>query len=181
MITIRRAVPRDAEILAEFASRTYAETFGEFTDPRDLEEFLSSQYGTRQQRVEITSSEIRTLIVENEDQMIGYAQVRRGPVPECVSGEFPLELWRFYIDRPWQGKGAAQDLMKAAKASAIELGGRTLWLGVWEDNSRAIAFYARHGFRIAGTKDFWVGKDRQRDQVMICDLTNSIEFDSERT
>jgi ribosomal protein S18 acetylase RimI-like enzyme len=170
MINIRRAVPRDAEALTEFASRTYAQTFGEFTDPRDLEEFLSTRYSIRQQRAEMANSDIRTLIVELDGQMIGYAQIRRGDAPACVSGESPIELWRFYIDKPWQGKGAAQDLMKAAKASAIELGGWTLWLGVWEENGRAIAFYTQQGFHIAGTKDFWVGKDRQKDRVMVCRL-----------
>jgi ribosomal protein S18 acetylase RimI-like enzyme len=181
MINIRRALLRDAETLAAFASRTYAQTFGVFTNPCDLEEFLATQYGTRQQRAEISSSEVQTLIVELEGQMIGYAQVRRGPVPECVSGESPVELWRFYIDGPWHGKGAAQDLMQAAKESAFELGGRTLWLGVWEENGRAIAFYTRQGFRIVGTKDFWVGKDCQKDQVMVCDLTKYIEIDRDKT
>ncbi len=170
MIIIRRAVPRDAENLAEFASRTYAQTFGKFTDPHDLEEFLSSRYGTRQQLAEISSSDVRTLIVELEGQLLGYAQVRQTPAPACVAGEAPVELWRFYIDRPWHGKGAAQDLMNAAKASAVELGGRTFWLGVWKENRRAIAFYTRQGFRIVGTKDFWVGKDRQSDCVMVADL-----------
>jgi ribosomal protein S18 acetylase RimI-like enzyme len=170
MSVIRNAIPQDAENLAAFASRMYSQTFGEFTDPMDLNEFLSKRYGASRQMAEIKDESIQTLIVEFEDQIIGYAQVRKGPAPDCVEGELPIELWRFYIDKPWQGKGAAQDLMDAAKASAIELGGRILWLGVWENNGRAIAFYTRQSFRIVGTKDFWVGKDRQRDQVMVSDL-----------
>jgi len=167
MIIIRRAVPGDAENLAAFASRTYAETFGQFTDPHDLEEFLSSKYGTRQQLAEISNSGIRTLIVESEEQLIGFAQVRQAPAPACVSGEAPVELWRFYIDKPWHGKGVAKELMKAAKAAAVDLGGRTIWLSVWEENTRAITFYTKRGFRDVGSTVFWVGKDRQTDRVMV--------------
>lgn len=167
---IRRAVPQDAENLAAFASRMYAQTFGNFTDPDDLEEFLSVTYGASQQREEITSENIRTLIAEFEDQIMGFAQLKQGSAPDCVSSESPIELWRFYIDKPWQGKGMASDLMDAAKVAAIELGGTSLWLGVWEINSRAIAFYKKQGFVIVGEKDFWVGKDRQSDRVMVVNL-----------
>lgn len=167
---IRRAVPQDAENLAAFASRMYAQTFGNFTDPDDLEEFLSVTYGASQHREEITSENIRTLIAEFEDQIMGFAQLKQGSAPDCVSGEAPIELWRFYIDKPWQGKGMASDLMDAVIVAAIELGGRTLWLGVWEMNTRAIAFYKKEGFEVVGAKDFWVGNDCQRDRVMVVNL-----------
>jgi ribosomal protein S18 acetylase RimI-like enzyme len=148
----------------------YTQTFGDFTDPEDMDEFLSTMYHTSQQEEEIASENIRTLIVEAEDQIIGFAQVRSGLVPECVVGELPIELWRFYVDQLWQGRGIAQDLMNAAKAGAVGLGGRTIWLGVWEDNARAISFYSKSGFRDVGSKSFWVGKDRQTDRVMVSDL-----------
>jgi ribosomal protein S18 acetylase RimI-like enzyme len=60
--------------------------------------------------------------------------------------------------------------MAASLDAARELGGRTLWLSVWERNPRAIAFYEKTGFRNAGTKDFWVGSDRQTDFVLVADL-----------
>jgi ribosomal protein S18 acetylase RimI-like enzyme len=60
--------------------------------------------------------------------------------------------------------------MSAALAAARELGGRSLWLSVWERNPRAIAYYAKSGFRDLGTADFWVGSDRQTDRIMALDL-----------
>jgi ribosomal protein S18 acetylase RimI-like enzyme len=170
MAVIRRAVLQDAANLAVFASRAYATTFGEFTDPEDLDEFLAVTYGIRQQSAEITNNNIQTLIVELEDRIIGYAQIRRGPTPDCILDEASVELWRFYIDNPWQGKGIAQDLMNAAKAVAIELGGQTIWLSVWEENARAIKFYFKNGFRDVGAREFWVGRDCQTDRIMVFDI-----------
>jgi ribosomal protein S18 acetylase RimI-like enzyme len=98
--------------------------------------------------------------------LIGYAQVRHSSPPECVSGPSPVELWRFYVDLPYQGRGVAQRLMRAVHLAAQALGGQTIWLSVWEHNPRAIAFYKKCGFADVGSKDFWLGSDRQTDRVM---------------
>jgi ribosomal protein S18 acetylase RimI-like enzyme len=60
--------------------------------------------------------------------------------------------------------------MAAVLRAAVELGGVTLWLGVWERNPRAIAFYQKCGFRDVGSHDFWFGNDRQTDRVMVTAL-----------
>jgi ribosomal protein S18 acetylase RimI-like enzyme len=63
-------------------------------------------------------------------------------------------------------------LMEAAISTAREWRADVLWLGVWERNDRAIAFYEKQGFRIVGAQDFMLGSDRQRDHVMARDLTS---------
>ena len=64
------------------------------------------------------------------------------------------------------GQGVAQTLMAAAVETARSGGARTLWLGVWERNERAIAFYRKSGFEDAGTQTFVLGTDHQRDFVL---------------
>ncbi|MBK7331222.1 MAG: GNAT family N-acetyltransferase [Betaproteobacteria bacterium] len=83
----------------------------------------------------------------------------------------PIELQRFCVDRPAHGTGVAQTLMAAARRAAREFGGEHLWLGVWERNPRAIAFYAKAGFRDVGSTVFQVGPDRQTDRVLVAPLT----------
>ena len=91
-------------------------------------------------------------------------------IPDCVTGPEPIELWRFYVDRPWHGRGIAQALMERVKAAARERGAKTLWLGVWERNDRARAFYAKCGFADAGEHIFLFGTDPQTDRVMVTSL-----------
>ncbi|MFL6196841.1 MAG: GNAT family N-acetyltransferase [Thermoanaerobaculia bacterium] len=163
---IRRAGAADAAALAELAARTYTDTFADSTDPADLAAFLADSYGVPQQTRELTDSETITFVAETASGLAGFTQVRRGEAPPCVQGEAPVEIWRFYVDRTWHGRGVAQSLMAAAWDAARELGGRTFWLSVWEHNARAMAFYAKFGFRDIGSKDFWVGSDRQTDRIM---------------
>jgi glutathione peroxidase len=165
--SIRRAVPADAPALAEFAARTFEETFGEGNDPAHMAEHLARSYGVPQQTRELSDPGCHTLLLESGDALAGYAQVRRHPAPPCVTGDAPVELARFYLDRPFHGSGLARPLMAAVASAAAQLGGRTVWLGVWERNPRAIAFYTKCGFRDAGSTEFFVGPDRQTDRVLV--------------
>ena len=78
-----------------------------------------------------------------------------------------MEVHRFYVDRPAHGSGIARMLMSEVRRAALELGGRHVWLGVWERNARAIAFYKKTGFIDVGSHDFYVGSDRQTDRVLV--------------
>jgi ribosomal protein S18 acetylase RimI-like enzyme len=167
---IRRGIPADAAALARFAARTFAETFGSANDPAHLAEHLSTAYGIPQQQRELSDPNCRTLLVDADGELAGYAQVRRHPPPPCVTGPRPVELARFYVDRPWHGRGIAAHLMTGVAEAAAELGGQTLWLGVWERNPRAIAFYTKSGFSDTGHTEFFVGPDRQTDRVLVANL-----------
>jgi diamine N-acetyltransferase len=166
-LLIRRAVLGDAAALAELAARTFTDAFGADNRPEDLQVHLSSAYGVAQQSAEIADPNVVTLLADRGGALIGYAQVRRRTVPACVTQDRPIELQRFYLDRSAHGTGVAKELMAAVHGGARELGGRHLWLGVWERNARAIAFYSKMGFTKVGSHDFHVGSDQQTDDVMV--------------
>ena len=169
-VQMRRAVPADAAALAEFAARTFREAFGAENSPSDMADHLHWSYGVEQQTRELLSPDYVTLLAEADGDIAAFAQVRRGEAPPCVTSEPPVELLRFYVDKRWHGRGLARRLMEEVRDAVRALGGREVWLGVWERNPRAIAFYAKCGFRDVGTKDFYVGPDRQTDRVMVADL-----------
>jgi diamine N-acetyltransferase len=164
---IRPGTTADAELLAAFARRTFAETFAAQNDPGRLAAFLDATYGAEQQGRELADPGWTTLLAEDDGELAGFAQVRARPAPPCVTVAAPLELGRLYVDRRWHGTGVAGALMDEVLRVAGERGGRSLWLGVWQENPRAIAFYRRWGFEIAGDQVFEVGGDPQTDWVMV--------------
>src|SRR5687768_9009640 len=139
-VVIRRATDADAHRLAEFARRTFEETFGADNGATDMALHVAKSFGCEIQLREIRDRGMVTLLAELGPTMAGFAQVRQGGAPACVMGDSPVELLRFYVDRPFHGRGIAPALMRVVERMARELGGRTLWLGVWERNPRAIAF-----------------------------------------
>lgn len=166
-IDVRAGVPGDAAALAELAARTFRETFAAENRAEDMALHLARSYGPSQQQRELADPGVSTLLVDVDGELAGYAQLRAGAAPACVTGEAPIELWRFYVDRPWQGRGVAGALMRRVQSEAYERGGRTLWLGVWERNERAKAFYAKSGFVDAGSHLFMVGTDAQTDRILV--------------
>ena len=170
-IPIRRAVLDDVPALAAFGARTFEDAFAAGNTREDMTAYLAAAYGEAQQRAEVLDSHIATLIAEHGAEIAAFAQVRRGRgTPPCVATQAPVELWRFYVDRPWHGTGLAQQLMRAACDTARELGGASVWLSVWERNPRAIAFYTKCGFADVGVKSFQVGSDCQTDRVLVAPL-----------
>lgn len=127
---------------------------------------LARSYGLAQQTAELAHPGISTLLASADGVLAGFAQLRQGLPPPCVTATRPIELWRFYVSRPWHGRGVAQALMAGAVAAARQRDGAVLWLGVWERNPRAQAFYRKSGFTDVGSQQFLVGTDTQTDRVM---------------
>ena len=169
-IVVRRAVASDAEALAIFAAKTFADTFASDNRAQDMEAHLSASYGVPQQTKELIDPTVITLLAHSGERLVAFAQVRRRSGPACVTHEQAVELHRFYVDRLAQGSGVAVTLMSEVHDAASRLGGRHLWLGVWERNLRAIAFYAKMGFVKIGSHDFYVGPDRQTDHVLVASV-----------
>lgn len=164
-IVIRNAEPRDSAALSDLARRIYIDTFGATDNPEDQRLFLSKAYTPEKQREEICDPKMITLLVECDGTLGAYAQLRIGHTLDCVRGPDPLEIMRFYVEKSFHGQGVAQQLMAEIEEIAGGLGAKTLWLGVWERNERAKAFYRKFGFREVGKKDFHVGTDQQTDLV----------------
>lgn len=166
-VTIRRAGPGDAAALAELAARVFGATFAASNDPDDLAEYLAGTFGAERQRAEIAAPGASTLLAfAGADGPVGFAQLRDGPPPDCVATPGPVEIWRFYVDHAWHGRGLAGRLMRAALDDVAARGGGSAWLGVWEHNERAIAFYRKWGFADVGSHEFRLGSDVQTDRIM---------------
>lgn len=171
-VQIRRAIANDALALAQFGARTFSEAFGADNTPADLALHLERAWHPRLQRAEIADVGLDTLLVcDSQGQIAGFAQLRAACAPECVATVRPAEIKRFYVDKPWQGRGVARQLMDAVLEQARAHHAREVWLGVWERNLRGQAFYRKCGFRQVGTQIFVVGNDPQTDHVMLLELT----------
>ena len=163
---VRRATPDHAVALAALARRTFEETFGPANDPAHMAAHLATSYGEAQQRAEILDPEMVTLLFEQDGVLGGYAQLRRHPPPPEIPGRSPIQLERLYVDSAHHGRGVGQRLMQAVHAAAREMGGDTIWLTVWTENPRAIAFYRKCGFDTVGSTIFLLGSDPQVDHLM---------------
>jgi GNAT superfamily N-acetyltransferase len=167
---IRPAVLEDAALLADLGARTFRETFEDICSPRDLELFLEDTYGEAKQRAELADPARPAWVLELNGMPAGFLQLRLGHREPCVTGPRPAELQRIYVLRSVQASGLGAALMETALDHARCWGADVLWLGVWENNAKALAFYAHHGFREVGDHVFRIGLQVDRDLILALDL-----------
>ena len=173
MLTIRQAHSDDSEALAYIAKRTFRETFATKDNLTDTEFYCSKNFGTEIQRQEILDPNCATLLAEVKGQLVAFAQVRLHSPKDCVAADQPSELHRLYVGKEWHGRGVAHKLMSKILSTASDAGADHIWLGVWEHNPRAIAFYGKYEFRVVGEHIFQFGSDPQRDLVMAAEVEKS--------
>lgn len=165
-IIIRHGTVGDAAMLSRLAATSFADTFAADNDARDMASYMDEAFGEQQQRAELLDDRLLVLIAECDGETAGYAVLREGPADDCIGVTDAIEVARLYADRRWIGAGVGSALMQACLDEAAARGRSTLWLGVWEHNARAIAFYRRWGFTQRGTHSFVLGRDHQTDHVM---------------
>lgn len=189
VFSFRPATAADAAELAAFAERVFIETFGPDNTPEDMDAYARSTFSPDLQTREIAEPDALMLLAFAADadadadvdgdasdraRLAGYAHLMRSEVPSEVSevggdGDV-LEVRRFYVGKEWQGSGLAKTLMLEIMRHARARGARRVWLGVWERNGRAIAFYRKLGFQEVGSHVFMLGSDRQTDLLMAVSL-----------
>ena len=180
-ISIRRGDVSDAAELAAFGARTFSEAFSADNNPVDLQAHLDNTYGLDQQTAELADPSIHSILAELNGELVAYAQVRQSTPPPCVTHAAPVELHRFYVDRPAHGTGLASRLMQEVHQAAQTLQGRHIWLSAWELNPRAIAFYKKEKFVEVGSAFFMVGRDKQKDRVLVAVIDGPSQKTSDPT
>lgn len=146
--------------------RTFYETFAADNTPENMAAYLAASFGPDIQAAELADPAACFLMAEIDHSPVGYASLYAGEPPAGVSGTRPIELVRIYALKEWLGHGVGAALMQACLAEAGKRGHDTIWLGVWEHNPRAQAFYRKWGFVEVGTQVFQLGDDPQRDLLM---------------
>ena len=172
-LEIRPATAADAAALAEFAARCFSDTYAKVNDPEDMALHLARTFSADIQAREIADPSGACLLAIVEGRIAGYTVVRDGVSHPSVGGTRPCEVRRFYVDHAWHGRGLAPALMMGARSEASARGATTLWLTAWEENPRALGFYAKMGFRDVGVATFLLGRSAQTDRVLALSLDAS--------
>ena len=167
-IVVRRAEAEDIDGLADFAARSFRDTFEADNDVRNIDDYLRSSLTATSLRDGFNDASNLFLIAvqEGEDVPVGYATLCTKSHDPSINGQNTIEIERIYADKRVIGCGVGAALMRACLNVAEDLGCEAIWLGVWEKNERAIRFYERWKFTPVGVRQFALGSELQDDLVM---------------
>jgi len=167
---IRRVEKSEANTLFQLIRETFLESFGQFNTEKDMRHYVSSNLSDDRLNAEFDNEESYFYFLLEGEKEIGYLKLNIGLAqtePKYPNG---LEIERIYISSAFQGNGLGSTMMDFSISKAKELKKSPIWLGVWEHNQGAIRFYQRYGFDQAGSHEFMLGTDLQKDIIMKKDL-----------
>ncbi|MEO0982061.1 MAG: GNAT family N-acetyltransferase [Pseudomonadota bacterium] len=170
-VKFRDAAPEDAAALSAIGRETFIETFSSNYAAGDLTAFLDRNFSPDIQAKEIADPETDIRVAEAKRALIAYAKIAPLKLPIDAGGRRALELHRIYVHSDRQGVGVGRILLTWTINRARERGAEDLYLGVWSENSRAIAVYESRGFDIVGRYGFPVGGQTDEELIMRKSLT----------
>ena len=156
----------DAGMLVELGRRTFHETFAASNKPEDMEAYSGAAFVLDRIVDDLRHPATTYFFAETPTGPVGFAKLEASGPPPCVTGSSPIRLHKLYVSAEAIGTGVGAALMRFGIDWARTACHETMWLGVWEHNHRARAFYERWGFRTVGTETFRLGSDDQVDLLM---------------
>lgn len=156
----------DLVALRDIAEETFLDTFAAQNEAENITEYVDAAFSYDRVAAEFENRESEFFFIENGSDVAGYLKLNWGAAQTEQSLANALEVERIYVRRKHQGTGAGKALMRYAIARAGSAHMDWLWLGVWDQNVKAIEFYTKSGFVEFAQHDFYMGKELQRDIMM---------------
>lgn len=163
---VRKVSLNDIEKLREIGKLTFSETFSSYNSEENMKEYLENGFSAEKIKSELTDKNAEFYFAELDGKVIGYLKVNVGESQTEIKVKNALEIERIYVLKEFHGEKVGQILFDKALELAKEKNVENIWLGVWEENPRAIRFYKKNGFVEFDKHIFKLGNDEQTDIMM---------------
>ena len=167
VIKTKQCTLGDLHILQKISSETFNETFEHQNSPENMNAYMERAFNLKQLEKELTNISSKFFFVYFENEVAGYLKVNTNDAQSEEMGDESLEIERVYIKKKYQKHGLGKCLLNKSLDIALECHKKKVWLGVWEKNENAIAFYIKMGFVQTGAHSFYMGDEEQIDFIMV--------------
>lgn len=165
-IEVNKATVNDVALLQQISRQTFSDTFAEGNAEEDMQKYLDENFSQDKLQSELRNENSEFYFALLNEKVIGYLKVNTGESQTEIKDEDALEIERIYVLKDFLGKNVGKVLYDKAIAIAKDKNVSFIWLGVWEENLRAIRFYEKNGFEAFDKHIFRLGDDEQTDIMM---------------
>lgn len=171
-IEIRKIALNEIDQLQKIGQQTFHDTFSESNSEENMKKYLDEKFSIEKLTAELTDENSEFYFAKLQNEVIGYLKINFGESQTELKDHKALEIERIYVSKEFHGKRVGQMLYEKAIEIANNKKSQYLWLGVWEENHRAVRFYKKNGFVEFDKHIFRLGNDEQTDLMMKLKLTN---------
>jgi ribosomal protein S18 acetylase RimI-like enzyme len=169
-IQIKRVTVEDLDSLQQISIQTFVETFASSNSEENMKKYEEEALAIDKLMAELNNPDSEFYFAVINENVIGYLKINFGAAQTEKQNENAMEIERIYVLSSYHGKKLGQLLYDHAIQIARDKNCRYVWLGVWEENHRAIQFYKKNGFVEFDKHIFKLGDDLQTDIMMKLDL-----------
>ena len=164
--TLTRITELDLETLQSIGKQTFYETFADFNDDENMRLYLEENFSLEKLKQELKTPGSEFYFIHLEEKPIAYLKINFAQAQTELKDPSSMEIERIYVLNGYHGHDFGQTLFDKALQRAIEENISYLWLGVWEENKRAVNFYKKNGFVVFDQHIFKFGPEDQIDLMM---------------
>lgn len=164
--TIKKCTLEDLRLLQDLSIETFYETFKNQNSPENMRDYLGRAFSLVQLEKELSDSSSEFYFIYANGEIAGYLKINTNEAQTELMDNHSLEIERIYIKGNFQQRGLGSYLINKAIEIAIKRNKKKIWLGVWEKNESAIAFYKKIDFVQTGAHSFYMGDEEQTDFIM---------------
>jgi ribosomal protein S18 acetylase RimI-like enzyme len=165
-LVIQRITLSQIHELQKIGRATFSETFAADNSPENIKAYLDQKFAIDQLTTELNNANSEFYFALSEDKILGYLKVNFAQAQTELNDTEGLEIERIYVLQEFHGRNVGQFLYNKALQIANEAHLKYLWLGVWEENLRALSFYKKNGFIVFDKHTFVLGHEEQTDLLM---------------
>ena len=156
--------------LQQIGRQTFSETFAESNSAENMAKYLEEAYSFEKLNEEINNPNSYFYFAILDEKVIGYLKINMGGSQTELKDNDAIEIERIYVLKSFQGKKVGQVLFDKAIQIGKEQNAAFVWLGVWEENKKALQFYTKNGFVEFDQHIFVLGDEAQTDIMMKLEL-----------
>ena len=165
-IHLQKITKNNVQDLQEVSIQTFTETFKDNNSEKSLNDYLNTAYELTKKKKELENPHSEFYFAYFNNELAGYLKININDAQSEKMGENALEVERIYIKKSFKRRGIGRHLIETAEQLAKKYQKNLMWLGVWEYNPKAIAFYETLGFKVIGAHSFFMGEEEQTDLIM---------------
>lgn len=165
-IIIKQCLLNELDTLQLIGYETFDETYRPMNSPETMDRYLHESFNIGKLSKELSDINCKFYLIYLDSKLAGYIKMNYAPAQSDINDPVSVEVERIYVRQEYKGKGFGKFLMEYAFQQAQQNKKEYVWLGVWEKNVSAIAFYQKMGFREAGRHSFRIGSELQSDLIM---------------
>jgi ribosomal protein S18 acetylase RimI-like enzyme len=165
-LTFEKCTIEDLEVLVDISRNTFVCAFEKDNNPDDFWNYINKAFNENAMVEQLLNANSQFYFVYLKNVLVGYFKLNKNEAQTEQFAKRSMELERIYVLKDFQNQGIGKamllkviDIAKACKASF-------LWLGVWQENKKAVRFYETHGFNKFSSHPYFIGKDKQTDWLM---------------